>query len=84
MPAVPLGGRDCRLRGSDGWSRVESGSVGWQVTVWPFWFRNGVHWSSVLFWLLMTVIGVVAPVHDEEAPLIGACDGIDRDTCPTE
>ena len=34
---------------------VESGNVGWHVTVCPVWSTNGVQLSSVLFWLLITV-----------------------------
>ena len=51
MPLVPLGG----VMPVAVTAVVESGSVGWQVTGCPFWLRNGVHWSSVLFWLLITV-----------------------------
>ena len=52
MPAVPFGG----VMPVAVTAVVDSGSVGWQVTGWPFWFVNGVQASSVLFWLLMTVM----------------------------
>src|SRR5579863_7242052 len=52
MPVVPLSGAGTPAE----IAVVDKGNVGWHVTVCPFWLVNGVHASSVLFWLLITVM----------------------------
>ena len=83
-----LGGRD--VLGVDG-SRnsgtfapvkpaaVESGKLGWQVTGLAVLIRvNGVHSSSVLFWLLITVTVSLPRLSTKTPPAVGAGNAIDR------